>query len=74
MNYEGLNRSSKKGFLTYMADNPVYFQQAFSMKPTKENIVKAYKQAMSMRKHNPFFPVGGRDFQRTYHARRPMAA
>ena len=74
MNYEGLNRSSKKGFTAYMQANPVYFLQQFGLAPTPENIVKAHKNAMRLRKANPFFTALRAGYHRTYRASRRMAA
>lgn len=73
-NLEGINRASKKGFADYMMANPVYFEQQFGLAPTKENILKAHKEAMRLRKSNPFFPASRGDFHRTYRASRRMAA
>ena len=57
-----------------MQANPVYFRQQFGLAPTPENIMKAHKEAMKLRRLNPFFPASRGDFHRTYRACRRMAA
>jgi hypothetical protein len=55
-NLEGINRASKKGFVTYMMANPFYFQQQFDLPATQANILAGYKEAMRLRKTVPHFP------------------
>jgi len=56
-----INRATKKGFIAYMAANPVCFRQQFDLTPTPDNIAKGYREAMRLRKQSPAFAHGDRE-------------